>query len=677
MKKPIVSIIILNFNGLRDTQKCIKSLEKTKFKKYEVIIVDNGSDEKELSLLLRKYDSKYSVIPLKHNLGFTGGNNQALKYCHGKYIVLLNNDTVVTPDWLDPLVKTLDKERKVAVAQPKIRMLTKRNYFDYAGAAGGFIDKFGYPFTRGRIFNTKEKDVGQYNKQSEIFWASGAACIIRKSVIKKVGGLFDPIFFNYMEEIDFCWRVWNKGYKVVYCPDSLVFHKGAATSGKNLLIKRYWEHRNNLILLYKNLSTSNFLKTIITRGIFEITTYIHYFTNGDGIYIKSLFQAHKDFIKSVATNTISKNKILERKKICPIFSESVALHYHVLKHKKFSELKWSAKGNISYLVLNSKKSGGMKVVMAQANSFIEKGYYVNIYTIYGKEVDWFPSKADQKNLIFSFISRKPDFVIATFWPTAFFSLIFKNSKKFYFIQDWEENFYSNKLIKSFVILSLKLPLMKIVINNYCLNRIKKLGNEKKRVRKIKLSYLDRNIFNPKSKIERAHNKIKIISVVSWYNKHKGSDILKKVIDKSKNSYKNLHFTLVSFEKKPLTNNVDKFIRGAKPTEMAKLYRNSDICLITSRSEGLLAVGLEAMACGCLVVTTPAPGVIDYSQHLKNSYIINDVKQLWEKNIIQGLMANKKLKNKLVLNGYKTAAEYDISFISNETEKILNAAARNE
>ena len=199
MSKPKVTIIIINFNGLTDTVRCLQSVKNITYSNLEVIIIDNGSDNKEGEMLLKKYGKNIKVFILDKNTGFTGGNNLAYQKAKGKYIILLNNDTEVTPGFIEPLIELLENDKKIAVAQPKIKMLSKKNYFDYAGAAGGYIDKYGYPFTRGRIFETKEKDSGQYDKESVIFWASGAACVIRKSAIKRIGGLFDPVFFNYME----------------------------------------------------------------------------------------------------------------------------------------------------------------------------------------------------------------------------------------------------------------------------------------------------------------------------------------------------------------------------------------------------------------------------------------------------------------------------------------------
>ena len=187
-----VNIIILNHNGIDDTRECLNSVLKTKFPGFRVVVVDNGSLINEAKILSQEFkNNKVSFLRFNKNWGFTGGNNKALKKINTKYLVLLNNDTVVAPLWLKYLINTMEQDEKIAVAQAKMHSYFKKNFFEYAGAAGGFIDKYGYPFTQGRIFNTVELDEGQYDNMRNIFWASGAAMAIRRSVIKKIGCLFD------------------------------------------------------------------------------------------------------------------------------------------------------------------------------------------------------------------------------------------------------------------------------------------------------------------------------------------------------------------------------------------------------------------------------------------------------------------------------------------------------
>ncbi len=348
--KPLVSIIILNFNGSTDTVKCLGSLKKTKYTNYEIILIDNGSVKNELPLIRTKLKgnilNKIRYFRLNSNLGFTGGNNWGIKKVRGKYIVLLNNDTLITPSWLEPLVLLLESDKNIAVAQPKIKMMQNKKYFDYAGAAGGFIDKYGFPFTRGRIFNTQEKDMGQYNGTCQIFWASGAACIIRKSVIKKVGGLFSENLFNYMEEIDFCWRVWRAGFKVIFTSNSEVYHKVAATAGKNIELKRFWEHRNNLYILVRNLERKDLVMTLTVRIFFELIAYPYYFISRQSIFIPPLFKAHLNFIKNGLYLRRMRNRKLTNGNI-PIYPRSILINHYLMRKKYFTDLKWSSINNSS------------------------------------------------------------------------------------------------------------------------------------------------------------------------------------------------------------------------------------------------------------------------------------------------------------------------------------------
>lgn len=658
MKKPLVSIIILNYNGIVDTIKCIKSFTKTKYSNYEVFLVDNGSDNSEGITLKRKYGKKYNVLLLKNNLGFTGGNNFALKKANGKYVILLNNDTEVTPNWIEPMVSVLEKDKTIAVVQPKIKMLQKKNYFDYAGAAGGYLDKYGYPFTRGRIFETKEKDIGQYDNPYfyPIFWASGACCIIRKSIIGKVGGLFDSIFFNYMEEIDFCWRVWNSGYRIYFCPSSIVYHLGAATAGKNLTLKRYWEHRNNLILLYKNLN-HNYFKIWIIRILLEAATYIHYLQTGNILYIKSLLHAHKDFIILLLEERFKKNKYKtgESSNI-PFFPSSIVYYYHILKRYTFNKLEWSAKGNVSFLILNTKASGGIKLILSQVNRLISKGYFVNIYTIFGKNIGWFQPKAKIKNLSSYYHNLLPDKLIFTFWPTSYLSLFLKSNEKYYLVMD-SVLFYHNIIIKNLIECSFKFHSKIITISSFLKHEILKI-NPNADVQLINTNTVNYQEYLYKRRKNNVRKGIiRILSVVSNYEYYKGIDLLVKTIQHLKNTSTRYHITLVSREKYKYNPIFDRFFSNPSNREVIRCYQESDVLLATSRAEGLFLPGLEAMATGCLVVSTNSYGLLDYAKNNYNCILVKKYSDIWEKDVINSTFKNTSLSNKLIANGYSSVEKY--------------------
>lgn len=224
MQLPPVTIVVLNYNGIADTRKCIRSLLKISYPNFSITVVDNGSTMNEAKLLSRQFrDRRIEIVRFPKNFGFTEGNNKILRSVKTKYVVLVNNDVTVTPDFLEPLIVAMEQSKKIALAQPKILWTKNKKYFDYSGACGGYLDTLGYPFTRGRVFNTLEKDTGQYNTIVDIFWASGAAMVVRTSIFKKIG-YFDSVFFNYMEEIDLCFRINKAGYRIVCIPDTYVYH---------------------------------------------------------------------------------------------------------------------------------------------------------------------------------------------------------------------------------------------------------------------------------------------------------------------------------------------------------------------------------------------------------------------------------------------------------------------
>ncbi len=659
MNKPLVSIIILNFNGLTDTVKCLKSIKKTTYPNFEILLLDNGSDNNEGLVLQKKYGQRYKVILLNKNLGFTGGNNLALKKAKGKYIILLNNDTEVTPNWIEPLVTLLNKDKSIAIVQPKIKMLQNKNYFDYAGAAGGFIDKYGYPFTRGRIFETKEKDAGQYDNEGIIFWASGASCIIRKSTIKKVGGLFDPTFFNYMEEIDFCWRIWKGGYKVYYCPNSVIYHKGAASTGKNLFKKRYWEHRNNLILLYKNLGRIAFCKTLVIRILLECATYLNYLLKGNFTYLKSLFLAHVDFASMIIRKELKRNteKHTSNQRI-PVFPSSIALYYYVFKREVFNNLEWSPKGNVSIVIFNTNPSGGLKLILSQANDLISIGYHVNIYNIFGSAINWMPTKATKKTIVNYFLNFVPDIIIFTFWPTSYLYKFFSSKNKYYLVMD-SKLFYKNRLLKTLVTHSFTLPLNYIAISTFLKKEIEK-NNPKNRVQIIDTVSVDYNQFiyyKPKNLNPYKRKKIKILSVMSNYEYYKGIDLLTETVNELKKINRDYHFTLVSWEKYKYDNVFDRFFSNPSRKRLTTLYRQSDVLLVTSRAEGFFIPGLEAMASSCIVISTNSFGILEYAKNNHNAVIVNNYEDIWKKNVIDNTLKNTGLSQRIIQNGHKTVDSY--------------------
>lgn len=340
-KSPEVTVIILNYNGLKFTRDCLKSVLKTNYPNLKIILVDNGSINNEALVLKKEFkDKRVSFIRFENNLGFVGGNNEASKTVRSKYVVFLNNDTTVDPNWLQPLVGEMESDKKVAACQPKIKLISNPKKFDYAGACGGFIDKYGYPFTRGRIFFTSEVDKGQYDKKTEIFWASGVAMMIKRELFLKVG-MFDKRFFLYMEEIDLCWKLIKNGYKILSVPSSIVYHHVAASSRKNMLKKRFFEHRNNLILLVNNYPLHDLLAIFPQRLVFEFITFIFYALKGDFNSFFGLLMAHINFwwiFPSLLASREWKNGSNSKSFKGLIYPGSLVIDYFILGRRRFDQI---------------------------------------------------------------------------------------------------------------------------------------------------------------------------------------------------------------------------------------------------------------------------------------------------------------------------------------------------
>ena len=304
MKK--ISVVILNWNGVGMLQKFLpKVVEYSAMEGVEICVADNASTDDSVSFLKTHFPD-VRLIVLDKNYGFADGYNKALLQVEAEYVVLLHSDVEVTSHWLEPLVEYMDAHPEVAACQPKIRSERNKEYFEYAGAAGGYLDKYGYPFCRGRIFEVVEKDQGQYDAIQPIFWATGAALFIRLKDYREAGGL-DGRFFAHMEEIDLCWRLRSRGRGIVCIPQSVVFHVGAATLKKENPRKTFLNFRNNLLMLYKNLPEKEMKKVMFIRGLLDWVATFVFLLKGDGKNARAVWQARKEF-----------------KHICPDFASSRA-----------------------------------------------------------------------------------------------------------------------------------------------------------------------------------------------------------------------------------------------------------------------------------------------------------------------------------------------------------------
>lgn len=332
------SIIIVTWNGLDHLKTFLLSVCATEYPNFEIIIADNASSDDTVAWVSREFPDMI-ISTFDDNYGYCGGNNRAVATASKEILLFLNNDVKVEPSWLHGLNEVFTQDEYVAAAQPKLRSYKEPEYFEYAGAAGGFIDKYGYPFCRGRIFETVERDEGQYDEISEIFWASGAALAIRKDIFENLGG-FDEDFEFHMEEIDLCWRAKRLGYKVMYTPKSTVYHLGGGSLAMGSPRKVYYNFRNNLFMLWKNYSTSELIFRLPFRLVLDVIAAWKSLLTGNTSDFLAIAKAHFHFFTRLKkahlkrnTTSGSKPKILTGKT-----SLSIIRQYFISGKKKFTDL---------------------------------------------------------------------------------------------------------------------------------------------------------------------------------------------------------------------------------------------------------------------------------------------------------------------------------------------------
>ena len=334
------AIVILNWNGEKYLDQFLPILiQHTQGDDNEIIIADNGSTDSSLELMKTNYPEIRTIV-LDKNYGFADGYNKALAQVEADYYVLLNSDVEVTLGWLNPMIDYMQKNENVAACQPKILSYTNRTYFEHAGACGGFIDRFGFPFCRGRVFGVVEKDKGQYDEIADIFWATGACMVVRSTTFRKAGGL-DSEFFAHMEEIDLCWRLKSRGYRVVCIPQSTVYHMGGGTLNMEHPHKTYLNFRNNLLMLYKNLPSKLLKKTMFWKFVFDYSAAFQLFITGKRANALSVFKARADF-KRMQPDFEEKRKenILYATSDCQndILQKSIVWSYYLKGNKTYTSL---------------------------------------------------------------------------------------------------------------------------------------------------------------------------------------------------------------------------------------------------------------------------------------------------------------------------------------------------
>lgn len=341
-KQPLVSVLVLNHNGEGFLKECFESLYASTYPDQELILLDNASTDNSLPYM-REHFPEVRILETGGNIGYSGAYNLAFQHAKGKYFVLLNNDTKVDPGWLEPLVEEAEKDPSLGMLQPKIDSMIDLGHFEYAGASGGHMDRYGFPFLRGRIFFHIEKDEGQYDNTAEIFWASGAAFFMRADMIRYTGGLDDD-FVHHMEEIDLCWRAHLQGYHAKVVPESRILHHAGATIEPESYRKLYWNHRNSLIMLRKNLGDESLSKIMWKRALLDIAALLKGLLGGEWQRIRAIRDAYrwmrknKNLVKN-KRDRVQAERIVDDKRIfCKLYPRSIAWDHFILGKKRFSQL---------------------------------------------------------------------------------------------------------------------------------------------------------------------------------------------------------------------------------------------------------------------------------------------------------------------------------------------------
>ena len=334
-----VTVAILNYNGEEMLGRFLPSVLQNS-PGARIVVADNASTDGSVAFMKEHFPGVELVL-LDRNYGFAEGYNRVIEHIGTEYVLLLNSDVEVTPGWLEPLMAALDADENVVACQPKVLDYKRKSHFEYAGAAGGFIDRYGYPFCRGRIFDTVEEDKGQYDTVADIFWATGAALLIRTAAYRDAGGL-DGRFFAHMEEIDLCWRLRARGHRIVCVPASTVYHVGGATLSVGNPRKSYLNFRNNLLMLYKNLPSDELCRVMAVRCVLDYVAALKFALGGSWAHCRAVVRARRDFrrmkndymaVREANLAVVRANEIKERTGF------SILWQYHAKGKKMYAQLK--------------------------------------------------------------------------------------------------------------------------------------------------------------------------------------------------------------------------------------------------------------------------------------------------------------------------------------------------
>lgn len=340
MKIKKVAIVILNWNGAKLMEEFLPLvIAYSPAELAEVVVADNGSTDNSIALLQEKFPS-VRLIRLDQNYGFAEGYNQAIRQVDNEYTVMLNSDVEVTPGWLDAPLTALESDPSIAAAQPKIRAQRNKQYFEYAGAAGGYMDIYGYPFCRGRVLHIVEKDEGQYDTAVDILWATGACLFIRTAIYKEVGGL-DAGFFAHQEEIDMCWRLRSRGYRLVCTPQSVVYHVGGATLSVESPRKTFLNFRNNLLMLYKNLSEKDLNHVMRIRFWLDYIAALKFLLCAHLANARAVYNARKAFFEMKPEYVAKRNENLKKTTLGTIpelMRGSMIIGFYLKGKRRFTDI---------------------------------------------------------------------------------------------------------------------------------------------------------------------------------------------------------------------------------------------------------------------------------------------------------------------------------------------------
>jgi len=333
---PKVAIVILNWNGLKYLREFLPSVMASTWPNLDVVVGDNGSSDGSVSFLKENFPT-VKIIQNDKNYGFTGGYNRVLERVEADYFILLNSDVEVPAGWIEPVIHLMESDTLIAAAAPKIKAFAQKDHFEHAGAAGGFIDKYGYPFCRGRMFYEIEADKGQYEQSGEVFWATGASMFVKKQYWVEAGG-FDERFFAHMEEIDLCWRLKNMGYKVMYCAQSEIYHVGGGTLNTENPFKTFLNFRNNLLLLRNNLSFWRGLFIIAIRFWMDLLAIVRFLNEGKRKDAWAVSRAHQNFVVQLFKGGGLRTKRSNLPDLKGMYKHSIVWSFFMKKNHSFSSL---------------------------------------------------------------------------------------------------------------------------------------------------------------------------------------------------------------------------------------------------------------------------------------------------------------------------------------------------